>query len=81
MNKTMTIELEQPTAEAVYQVVKAFPTAERLKLAGLLITNVSPREIVDSSDYWTEEDLQDFSNASFALIDQRLEEEENAATR
>lgn len=74
----MTIELAFPTAETVYEAVKILPTAERIKLAGLLITNVSPRDIVDSRDYWTDEDLHDFSDASFALIDQRLSEEENA---
>jgi len=75
----MTIEIASPTAEAVYEAVKVLPTAERIKLAGLLITNVSPRDIVDSRDYWTDEDLSDFSDASFSLIDQRFTEEENAA--
>lgn len=75
----MTIELDIPTAQAVYEAVKILPTAERIKLAGLLITSISPREVVDSRDTWTDEDLHDFSDASFALIDQRLGEEENAA--
>lgn len=74
----MTIELETPTAEAVYEAVRSLPTAERLKLAGLLITNVAPHEIVDSSDHWTDDDLRDFSNASFALADRREEEDGSA---
>jgi len=74
----MTIEVASPTAETIYEAVKVLPTAERIKLAGLLITSVSPRDIVDSRDYWTDEDLSDFSVASFSMIDQRVSEEENA---
>ena len=75
----MTIELAAPTAETVFAAVSFLPPRERIKLAGLLISAVSPRDIVDESDVWSDEDLQDFSDASFALIDERLSEEENAS--
>ncbi|HEX8463878.1 MAG TPA: hypothetical protein VF627_04605 [Abditibacterium sp.] len=74
----MIIELESPTAQAVYEAVKHLPILERIKLAGLLISDVSARDVVDTRDTWTDEDLEDFSNASFALIDQRIEEEDAA---
>ena len=74
----MTIELESPTAQTVYEAVKNLPTLERIKLAGLLISDVSPRDIVDRRDDWTDEDLRDFSNASFAHMEKRFEEEEAA---
>ena len=47
----MTIELAVSTAENVYEAVSFLPTSERIKLAGLLITGVSPRDIVDTSDH------------------------------
>ena len=75
----MTIELESPTAQTVYEAVRNLPTLERIKLAGLLISDVSSRDIVDRRDDWTDEDLRDFSNASFASMEKRFEEEENAA--
>lgn len=63
----MTIELETPTAESVYEAVRVLPAAERIKLAGLLITNVSPFEIVDTSHNWTDEDLRDLDRATARL--------------
>ena len=74
----MTLELAAPTAEKIYEAVSFLPTSERIKLAGLLITNVSPRDIVDTSEHWSDEDYRDFSDASFALIEERLSEETDA---
>ena len=74
----MTIELKNATAEKVYQAVSFLPTAERIKLAGLLITGVSPRDIVDTGEVWSDEDLSDFSDASFALSDEPTEDIQDA---
>ena len=71
----MTIEVPLPTAEKVYEAVRFLPTSERIKLAGLLITGVSPRDIVDTGVHWTEADYQDFSDASFALMEERASED------
>lgn len=68
----MTIELQAPTAEKVFVAVSFLPTSERIKLAGLLITNVSPRDIVDTSDNWSDEDLSDLDRATAQLIDERF---------
>lgn len=68
----MTIEIQAPTAEKVFEAVSFLPTSERIKLAGLLITNVSPRDIVDTSDNWSDEDLNDLDRATAQLIDERF---------
>ncbi|MBM4085102.1 MAG: hypothetical protein FJ272_09965 [Planctomycetes bacterium] len=70
----------QTTAEAVYaEVVKPLPASERVKLATLILNDISPRAVVDYSEEWTEEDMRDFRAASWAYINRRLEEEEKDA--
>lgn len=68
------------TAEAVYdQVVRPLPTSERLRLAALILEQISPRAVVDYREEWTEEDYRDFAAASWAYVSQKLEEEESHA--
>jgi len=63
----------QTTAEELYnQVVKPLPTPERLKLATIILNDISPQTVVDYSEVWTEEDLRDFSVASWDYIIQKL---------
>jgi len=70
----------QTTAEELYnQVVKPLPTPERLKLATIILNDISPQTVVDYSEVWTEEDLRDFSVASWDYIIQKLEEDEQDA--
>ncbi|MBI3949208.1 MAG: hypothetical protein HY314_01960 [Acidobacteria bacterium] len=72
---------EQITAEAIYnQVIKSLPPSERLKLATLILNDISPQAVVDYSEEWTEEDYRDFAAASWAYITRRLEEEEQDDT-
>ncbi len=71
----MPTAIEQPTAEAAFEAVKTLPVVERFKLASLLIQSISPRSIVDYSEAWSEEDMEDFSNATFALFEERSGEE------
>ncbi len=73
----------QTTSEAIYtQVIKTLPLPERLKLATMILNDISPRAVVDYSEEWTDEDYRDFSAASWAYITKQLEEEEqDAATR
>lgn len=67
------------TAESLYdEAVQALPAAERLKLATLILNRIAPESVVDYGTDWSEEDLQDFSNATFALIEEHLEAENNA---
>jgi hypothetical protein len=42
------------------QTIKILPTAQRLRLAALILNDIAPSSEVDESDSWTEEDLQDF---------------------
>lgn len=61
------------TAEKIYnQVVKPLPPPERLKLATIILNDISPQTVVDYSEVWTEEDLRDFSVASWDYIIQKL---------
>ena len=58
--------------------IKILPAAERLRLAVLILNDIPPQSVADYSDSWTAEDLQEFSQANWAQIDQRLEDEERA---
>ena len=64
--------------ELYEQTIKSLPAAERLRLAVLILNDIPPLSVVDDSESWTEEDLQDFTQGSWKYIDQRLEDEEHA---
>jgi hypothetical protein len=64
--------------ELYEQTIKSLPAAERLRLAVLILNDIPPQSVVDDSESWTEEDLQDFTQGSWRYIDQRLEDEEHA---
>ena len=67
----------QSTAEEVYvQVVKPLPPSERLKLATMILNDIPPQSVVDYSEEWSEEDMRDFSAASWRYALQQVEEEE-----
>jgi hypothetical protein len=46
-----------------------------LRLAVLILNDIPPQSVVDDSESWTEEDLQEFTQASWQYIDQHLEDE------
>jgi hypothetical protein len=60
------------------QSIKILSTAERLRLAALILNDIAPPSDVDESDSWTEEDLQHFTQMSWQSMDQVLEGEEDA---
>jgi hypothetical protein len=64
--------------ELYEQTIKSLPAAERLRLAVLILNDIPPQSVVDDSESWTEEDLQDFTQGSWKYIDQHLEDEEHA---
>lgn len=67
------------TVEQIYdEAIKPLPAPERLRLATMILNNIPPNSVVDSSNEWTDEDYQDFSRASWERTDQALEETENA---
>ena len=64
--------------EIYEQTIKSLPTADRLRLAVMILTDIPPQAIVDYRDEWTDEDYRDFSRASWAHLEQRLEDDEHA---
>jgi hypothetical protein len=77
--------IAQKTAEEVYaQVIKPLPIPERLKLATLILNDVPPQAVVDYSEEWTEEDINDLRVHSLRYAAQSFgedEEQEGAASR
>jgi hypothetical protein len=61
--------------ELYEQTIKALPAADRLRLAVLILNDIVPKSVVDARESWTEEDLQEFTQASWQHIDQHLEDE------
>lgn len=59
------------------QRIKSLSAADRLRLAVLILNDIPPQSVVDASESWSDEDLQDFAQASWQQIDQRLEDEEH----
>jgi hypothetical protein len=67
----------QSTAEEVYaQVVKPLPASERLKLATMILNDISPRAVVDYSEEWSEEDMRDLTTHTMRNASKSLGEEE-----
>jgi hypothetical protein len=60
------------------QQIKSLSAADRLRLAVLILNDISPQSVVDASESWSEEDLQDFAQASWQHIDQNLDDEDDA---
>lgn len=60
------------------QQIKFLSAADRLRLAVLILNEIPPQSVVDVSDIWSEEDLQDFAQASWQHIDQNLDEKDDA---
>jgi len=69
--------MAQITAEEVYdQAVKLLPLSERLRLARLILNDIPPQAVVDYNEAWSEEDIRDFSAASWHYALKRVEEDE-----
>ena len=65
----------QTIQELYEQSVRIRPAAERLQLATMILNDIPPQSVADYSETWTEEDIEDFRNASTANMLQRLEKE------
>mgnify|MGYP001432944276 CR=1 FL=1 len=64
-------------AEDIYnQVIKALPPSQRLKLAALILNDIPPQAVVDYSEAWSDEDVRDFSVASWSHALAQIENEE-----
>jgi hypothetical protein len=60
------------------QTIKSLPAADRLRLAVLILNGIPPQSVIDDSESWTEDDMQEFTQASWQHIDRRLEDDEHA---
>jgi hypothetical protein len=68
-----------PTAQEIYDKnIRCLPPYERLQIAALILNDIPPPAVVDYSEEWTEEDMDEFRHSSCDYINRRLEEEENA---
>jgi hypothetical protein len=71
----------QTSVEELYaKVVKALPPSERLKLATMILNDIPPQAVVDYSEEWSEEDIRDFSAASWNYALKQEEAEGDAPT-
>jgi hypothetical protein len=68
---TMTIQ------ELYDRTIKPLPASERLRLAALILNDIPPQAVVDYSEEWSEEDLADFSRATWIHIDNSLDEQDD----
>lgn len=66
-------------AEVYNEAVKPLPLRERLELARLILNDIVPESVSSYAGEWTEEDLRDFSTATWAHIDRALEEDTEGA--
>lgn len=63
----------------IYQgTIKSLPASERLQLATMILNDIPAECMVDYSEEWTEDDLDDFRRASWNHVEARLAEEECA---
>ena len=50
------------TLQQIYDTaIKQLPATERLKLATLILAELSPRSIIDYREDWSDEDMREFS--------------------
>ena len=61
-------------ADIYDQTIRPLPAADRLRLAKLILEDIPPEWVVECSDEWSEEDVHDFSQASWRHADAALKE-------
>lgn len=72
----MSITIENPTADVIWQVVQQMPQSEISRLKQLFDASpLATSGAIDESTTWSEEDLRDFSAAGAALYE-KIEAEE-----
>jgi len=70
------------TAQEVYtSTVQQLPPAERLRLAALILDELTKSNVlaVDESDTWSDEDIEDLRAYSLQYAESRYPEEEDLA--
>jgi hypothetical protein len=67
------------TVNEIYQQsIKPLATADRLELARMILNDIPAESFVDYGDSWSDEDLRDFSQASWQRLEKEVGELEDA---
>jgi len=64
--------------ELYEEQIRSLPTADRLRLATLILNDIPPQSVVDYRDDWSDDDLRDFRTAGLKHIDAALDRTGNA---
>ena len=54
--------------ELYNQTIKSLPTAERFRLAKLILNDIPAQSLVDYRDVWTDEDYSHFTTAGWTGV-------------
>jgi hypothetical protein len=67
------------TVEQLYdQSVKPLTTSDRLRLATMILNDISPRSVIDDRDEWSEDDLGEFRKSTWGHIEREIGDETDA---
>lgn len=61
--------------ELYEEAIRPLAPADRLKLATRILVDIPPESLSNYSGEWTDEDLSDFSRASWEYINRAIDEE------
>ena len=64
--------------ELYRQSIKPLPTADRLQLARMILKDIPGESLVDYQDAWSDEDLRQFTQASWRRVEETVGETEDA---
>jgi hypothetical protein len=59
--------------ELYEEQIRSLPTADRLRLATMILNDIPPQSVVDYRDNWSDEDLRDSRTAGLKHIDAALD--------
>lgn len=63
------------------RAIKPLPTADRLRLAALILNGIPPEAVADYDEEWSEEDYEEFALAGWQRVDETLGETNDAEAR
>ena len=67
------------TVNEIYQQsIKSLPTADRLQLAKMILNNIPAESFVDYDESWSDEDIRDFTQASWRRVEEEVGELDDA---
>ena len=70
------------TVNEIYQQsIKSLPAADRLQLARMILSDIPAQSFVDYDDSWSDEDIRDFTQASWQRVEEEVGEPEDAQSR